>query len=109
MRGGWRPERLCRPPDGFGSSHLVNDLALKGGMIDGTSTVGVAHILTRAYGIVARSAVSDLGPPIPAFQVMLGEAPYQFIGSMARYAGFLVYEGSPDDWFKIVRYGRTNG
>jgi prophage tail gpP-like protein len=48
--------------------------------------------LCEAYGITARSAVSDLGPAIPAFQVMLGETPYQIIESMARYAGFLVYE-----------------
>lgn len=60
-------------------------------MINGTSTLGVAQILTRAYGITARSAVSDLGPPIPAFQVMLEETPYQIIETMARYAGFLVY------------------
>jgi prophage tail gpP-like protein len=52
----------------------------------------VAQTLSKAYGITARSAVADLGIPIPQFQVMLGETPYQIIESMARYAGFLVYE-----------------
>jgi prophage tail gpP-like protein len=49
-------------------------------------------MLCKAYGITARSAVSDLGVPIPSFQVPLGETPYQIIESVARYAGFLVYE-----------------
>ena len=74
------------------SADLVNDPALKGGMINGVNTLGVAQTLCKAYGIVARSEVADLGPAIPAFQVMLGETPYQIIESMARYAGFLVYE-----------------
>ena len=74
------------------SADLVNDPALRGGMINGANTLGVARTLCKAYGIAARSAVDDLGPPIPQFQVMLGETPYQIIESMARYAGYLVYE-----------------
>jgi len=69
------------------SSDLVNDPALRGGMINGVNTLGVAQTLCGPYGIKARSAVFDLGPPIPQFQVMLGETPYQIIESMARYAG----------------------
>ena len=74
------------------SADLVNDPALRGGMINGVNTLGVAQTLCRPYGVTARSAVSDLGVPIPQFQVMLGETPYQIIESMARYAGYLVYE-----------------
>lgn len=74
------------------AADLVNDPALNGGMINGTNTLGVARTLCKAYGIAARSAVADLGVPIPQFQVMLGETPYQIIESMARYAGYLVYE-----------------
>jgi prophage tail gpP-like protein len=61
-------------------------------MINGANTLGVARALCKAYGITARSAVADLGVAIPSFQVPLGETPYQIIESVARYAGFLVYE-----------------
>ncbi len=74
------------------SADLANDPNVQGGMINGVNTLGVAQTLSKAYGITARSAVADLGIPIPQFQVMLGETPYQIIESMARYAGFLVYE-----------------
>ena len=74
------------------SADLVYDPALRGGMINGVNTLGVAQTLCKPYGIKARSAAPDLGPPIPQFQVMLGETPYQIIESMARYAGYLVYE-----------------
>lgn len=52
----------------------------------------MAAKLCKAYGITARSAVADLGIAIPSFQVPLGETPYQIIESVARYAGYLVYE-----------------
>src|SRR6185437_1003822 len=74
------------------SADLVHDPALKGGMINGVNTLNVAKTLCKAYGITAKSAVDDLGVPIPSFQVPLGETPYQIIESVARYAGFLVYE-----------------
>ncbi len=74
------------------SADLVNDPGLRGGMINGANTLGVAQRLCKAYGITARSAMADLGVPIPSFQVPLGETPYQIIESVARYAGYLVYE-----------------
>jgi prophage tail gpP-like protein len=74
------------------SADLAHDPNVHGGMINGANTLGVAQTLAAAYGITARSAVPDLGIPIPQFQVMLGETPYQIIESIARYAGFLVYE-----------------
>lgn len=74
------------------SADLVTDPGLRGGMINGASTLDVAQKLCKAYGITVRSATQDLGPAIPSFQVPLGETPYQVIESVARYAGYLVYE-----------------
>lgn len=74
------------------SADLLSDPTIQGGMINGANTLGVAQALCKAYGITARSAVADLGVAIPSFQVPLGETPYQIIESVARYAGFPVYE-----------------
>jgi len=74
------------------SADLVNDPGLKGGMINAANTRDLAQRLCKAFGITARSAVSDLGISIPNFQVSLGETPYEIIESVARYAGYLVYE-----------------
>jgi len=74
------------------SADLLNDPGIRGGQINGANALDVAAKLCKAYGITARSAVSDLGIAIPSFQVPLGETPYQIIESVARYAGYLVYE-----------------
>jgi prophage tail gpP-like protein len=74
------------------SADLLNDPGIRGGQINGANALDVATKLCKAYGITARSAVSDLGIAIPSFQVPLGETPYQIIESVARYAGYLVYE-----------------
>jgi prophage tail gpP-like protein len=63
-----------------------------GGMINASSVLDLAQRLCKSFGITARSAVSDLGPTIPSFQVASGETPYEIIERAARYAGFLVYE-----------------
>jgi prophage tail gpP-like protein len=74
------------------SADLLNDPGIRGGQINGANALDVAAKLCKAYGITARSAVADLGIAIPSFQVPLGETPYQIIESVARYAGYLVYE-----------------
>jgi len=74
------------------SADLLNDPGIRGGQINGANALDVAAKLCNAYGITARSAVADLGIAIPSFQVPLGETPYQIIESVARYAGYLVYE-----------------
>jgi prophage tail gpP-like protein len=74
------------------SADLLNDPGIRGGQINGANALDVATKLCKAYGITARSAVADLGIAIPSFQVPLGETPYQIIESVARYAGYLVYE-----------------
>ena len=74
------------------SADLVNDPGLKGGMINAANTLDLATRLCKAFGITARSAVADLGIPILPFQIALGETPYEIIESVARYAGYLLYE-----------------
>jgi prophage tail gpP-like protein len=74
------------------SADLLNDPGVRGGQINGANALDVAAKLCKAYGITACSAVADLGIAIPSFQVPLGETPYQIIESVARYAGYLVYE-----------------
>src|SRR5208337_2220974 len=66
------------------SADLLNDPGIRGGQINGANALDVAAKLCKAYGITARSAVSDLGIAIPSFQVPLGETPYQIIESVAR-------------------------
>jgi prophage tail gpP-like protein len=75
------------------SADIAYDPALKGGQISGPlSTLAIAQRLSASYGITVRSAVADLGIPIQFLQVRLGETPYEIIESVARYAGYLVYE-----------------
>ena len=56
------------------------------------NTLELAKTLAKPFKIKVRSAVADLGFPIRPFQIALGETPYQIIESVARYAGYLVYE-----------------
>lgn len=74
------------------SADLLNDPKLTGGMLNASNTLDLATRLAESFKVSARSAVADLGIPIPNFQVGLGETPYQIIESVARYAGYLVYE-----------------
>jgi prophage tail gpP-like protein len=66
--------------------------AIKGGSVAATSALNLAQLLSQPFGITARSAIADLGKPIPIFQIALGETPYEIIERVARYAGYLVYE-----------------
>jgi prophage tail gpP-like protein len=74
------------------SVDLTGDKGVHGGYVTATSALDLAQRLSKAFGITCKSAVTDLGPPIPAFQVRLGETPYEIIESVARYTGYLVYE-----------------
>jgi prophage tail gpP-like protein len=89
------------------SADLVHDPVLKGGMMICPNALDAAQKLCKAYGITARSAVSDLGPAILGYQVKLSDTPYSVIESVARYAGYLVYE----DWngnLVLDRVGTTS-
>ncbi len=74
------------------SADMIFDRTLFGGSVTAASTRDLAQRLAKAYGVTVRSAVADLGPDIPAFQIQLGETPYQIIESVAHYTGYLVYE-----------------
>jgi prophage tail gpP-like protein len=74
------------------SADVVNDTGLLGGNLSAANTLDLATRLSKAYGVTVKSAVADLGLPIPNFQLAPGETPYQLIESAARYAAFLVYE-----------------
>jgi prophage tail gpP-like protein len=63
-----------------------------GGSISAVSTLDLAQRLAASFNITCRSAVSDLGVPIPAFQVTPGETPYEIIETAARYSAFLITE-----------------
>jgi len=76
------------------SVDLVHDVVLRGGQLTCPNILDMAQKLCKSYGITARSAVSDLGPAIPGYQVAYGDTPYSIIETVARYAGFLVYEDS---------------
>ena len=65
---------------------------IKGGMGSAPNTLALASLLASPFGIKARSAVADLGPVIPNFQIALGETPYEIIAKVAQYCGYLVYE-----------------
>jgi prophage tail gpP-like protein len=73
------------------SADLLNDPALAGGFINAVDILDLAQKLCNAFGLKARSNIQDTLPPIPGFQVGLGETSYSIIESAARYCGVLVY------------------
>ena len=66
--------------------------AINGATITAANALDLAKKLSAPFKVSARSAVSDLGMPLPPFTVALGETSYEIIERVARYAGFLVYE-----------------
>jgi prophage tail gpP-like protein len=74
------------------SADLLRDPALSSGAISAPNVLDLARRLAKSFKITVRSAVEDLGLPIPALVIGLGETPYSVIESAARYAGYLVYE-----------------
>ncbi len=74
------------------SVDLLDSPAIKGGTISATNTSTLAQALAAAYGVTCRSAVADLGVAVPSLRVSPGETPMEAIESVARYAGFLLYE-----------------
>jgi prophage tail gpP-like protein len=76
------------------SVDLINPTKdLRNGMVNASNALDLATKLAKPFEkIKVRSAVSDLGQPIPFFQIMAGETAYEVIERVARYAGYLVYE-----------------
>jgi prophage tail gpP-like protein len=81
------------------SANFAKPPDVKGGSLIAPNTLTLAQTLCNAYGITALSAVADLGVPILGGFSSLGDTSYQIIESVARYAGYLVYE---DEFGRLV-------
>src|SRR5690348_11635937 len=62
-----------------------------GGQINGSSALEIAQKLAKPYGITVTSKVSGL-PPIPKFNLMLGESAFEIIERVSRYSALLAYD-----------------
>lgn len=74
-----------------------------GGQINGSSALGIAQKLAQPYGITATSKVSGL-PPIPQFNLMLGESAFEVIERISRYSALLAYD-TPDGNLLLAQVG----
>ena len=72
-----------------GQGHAANALELANKLI---SIFQLKSTLPPQFQIKARSAVTDLGPVIPGFQICFDETPYEVIARVAQFCGYLVYE-----------------
>jgi prophage tail gpP-like protein len=62
-----------------------------GGQINGSSVLEIANKLLQPYGITVEGQV-DTGPPIPQFNLTIGESAYSIIERLARFRGLLIYD-----------------
>jgi prophage tail gpP-like protein len=84
---------------------LVDCSALvAGSQISGASALSLAQQLAAPFNVTV-TALSGAGPVIPQFNVNLGESPFEIIERVARYAGFLVYDG-PDGNLVLSQVGQ---
>lgn len=74
------------------SADLAHSPDIKNGYVNAANILDLAQKLCKPFDINVRLATDDAGRPIPGFQVLMGETPYEIIERVARYAGFLVYE-----------------
>lgn len=75
----------------------------KGGQIQGT-LLQIATKLLAPYGITVK-ADEDTGPPIPQFNLTIGESAFAIIERIARFRGFLVFD-MPDGNVRLARAGK---
>ena len=61
------------------------------GQIKGSSALEIAKKLVKPYGITVEGEV-DTGPPIPQFNLTIGDTPFAIIERIARYRALLVYD-----------------
>lgn len=73
------------------------------GQISGSSILGIAQKLAAPYGISVSSAVSGL-PPIPQFNMMIGETAWEIIERVARFSQVLAYD-LPDGSLYLSQVG----
>ena len=74
------------------SADLLNNPDAQGATLSAANALDLAQKLCKSFNLTARCAVSDLGKPVGAFTIALGETSYEIIERVARYAGYLVYE-----------------
>jgi prophage tail gpP-like protein len=75
----------------------------KGGQITGNTALGIVQKLAQPYKIdVAGEA--EVGPPIPQFNLTLGETPYAISERVCRYHGLLIYD-MPDGSMVLAQAG----
>jgi prophage tail gpP-like protein len=74
------------------SADVLKSEDLKGASLSAPNLRTLAQRLCKPFGLTARSAVEDLGKPIPTFTVAIGETSYEILERIARYAGYLIYE-----------------
>jgi prophage tail gpP-like protein len=65
----------------------------KNSQIQSATVLSIAQKLANPYGI-AVLALGDIGEPVPQFNIIWGETPYQVIERIARFRALLVYESS---------------
>lgn len=74
-----------------------------GGQINGSSVLEIATKLLTPYGITVEGDV-DTGPPIPQFNLTIGESAYSIIERLARFRGLLIYD-TPEGNLKLAQAG----
>lgn len=63
----------------------------EGGQIKGSSVLEIAKKLLKPYGITIEGEV-DVGPPIPQFNLNIGDSAYAIIERLARFRALLIYD-----------------
>jgi len=79
------------------SADVIRSKDLQGASLSAANLLDMAKRLCKPFDLQARSAVADLGKPIPQFTVAIGETSYEILERLARYSGFLVYEDEKGD------------
>ncbi len=74
------------------------------GQISGSSALQIAQKLAQPYGISVSATSADVGPPIPQFNLIQGETPFEIIERICRYRGLLAYE-LPDGSLFLTQVG----
>ena len=78
-----------------------------GGQISGNNVLQIAQKLAAPYGInVVESQGAEVGKPIPKFNLIVTDTPYDIIERICRYRGLLCFEGA-DGSFILSAVGTT--
>jgi prophage tail gpP-like protein len=77
------------------------------GQISGSSALQIAQQLAEPYAISVSATTADVGDPIPQFNLILGETPFEIIERICRYRGLLAYE-QPDGSLFLTQVGSTS-